>query len=121
MFETRFILAEILVLAGTAGAGGMAPPPITRISARLKRVHGRVQFRRECTRTALYGTRTCTLALPLPQYAVISIYTAYAALYIYEIGKVREGLNFSLHGGGGGVSAKTRTASISIDLPLCLY
>ena len=37
MFPTRFSLAEILVLAGTAGAGGMAPPASTRISARLKR------------------------------------------------------------------------------------
>ena len=33
-----FTLAEILVLAGTAGASGMAPPTSTRISARLKRV-----------------------------------------------------------------------------------
>ena len=33
---TRFILAEILVLAGIAS--GMAPPASTRISARLKRV-----------------------------------------------------------------------------------
>ena len=31
-------LAEILVLAGTTGAGGMATPTSTRISARLKRV-----------------------------------------------------------------------------------
>ena len=34
----RFILAEILVLAGTAGAGGMEPPTSTRISTRTKRV-----------------------------------------------------------------------------------
>ena len=40
MFPTRFSLAEILVLAGTAGAGGMAPPTSTRISAWLKRVQG---------------------------------------------------------------------------------
>ena len=33
---TRFSLEEILVLAGTTGAGGMAPPTSTRISARLK-------------------------------------------------------------------------------------
>ena len=32
----RFILAGILVLADTAGAGGMAPPASTRIPARLK-------------------------------------------------------------------------------------
>ena len=37
---TRFSLAEILVLACTAGANGMAPPTITRISARMKRVLG---------------------------------------------------------------------------------
>ena len=35
---TRYSLAEILVLDGTAGAGRMAPPASTRISARLKRV-----------------------------------------------------------------------------------
>ena len=29
-------------MAGTAGAGGMAPPTRTRISARLKRVQGHV-------------------------------------------------------------------------------
>ena len=34
----RFILAEILVLAGTACAGKMAPPASTRIPARLRRV-----------------------------------------------------------------------------------
>ena len=33
-----FSHAEILVLAAAAGAGGMAPPTSTRISARLKRV-----------------------------------------------------------------------------------
>ena len=37
---TRFSLAEILVLSGTAGAGVMAPPISTRISVRLKRVTG---------------------------------------------------------------------------------
>ena len=36
MFPTRFSLAEILVLADTAGASGMAPPTSTRISARLR-------------------------------------------------------------------------------------
>ena len=36
--RTHFSLAEILVQAGTAGAGGMAPPISTRISARMKRV-----------------------------------------------------------------------------------
>ena len=35
-------LAEILVLAGTAGAGRMAPPTSTRISARMNRVKGHV-------------------------------------------------------------------------------
>ena len=35
MFPTRFSLAEILILAGPAGACGMAPPSSTRISARL--------------------------------------------------------------------------------------
>ena len=35
---TGFSLAEILVLAGTASAGRMAPPASTSISARLKRV-----------------------------------------------------------------------------------
>ena len=40
MFPTHCSLAEILVLAGAAGAGGMAPPANTRISARLKRVIG---------------------------------------------------------------------------------
>ena len=39
MFPTLFSLAEILVLAGTAGAGGMPPPTSARISARLKCVH----------------------------------------------------------------------------------
>ena len=38
MFTTDFSLAEIVVLAGTAGAGGMTPPTSTRISARMKRV-----------------------------------------------------------------------------------
>ena len=32
-----FNLASVLVLAGTAGVGRMAPPASTRISARLKR------------------------------------------------------------------------------------
>ena len=36
---TRFILAEILVLDGTAGAGGRARPASTTISARPIRVH----------------------------------------------------------------------------------
>ena len=42
MFPTHFSLAEILVLAGTASAGRMAPPASTRISAWLKRIqeHG---------------------------------------------------------------------------------
>ena len=31
----RFSLAEILVLAGTASTGGMAPPTSTRISTRI--------------------------------------------------------------------------------------
>ena len=39
-FPTHFSLAEILVLPGTAGAGGMATPTNTRTSARLKRVQG---------------------------------------------------------------------------------
>ena len=34
--STRFSLAEILVLAGIAGAGRMTPPASTRIPARLK-------------------------------------------------------------------------------------
>ena len=34
--RTRLSLTYILVLAGTAGAGRMAPPVSTRISARLK-------------------------------------------------------------------------------------
>ena len=38
--RTRFGPAETLVLAGTAGAGGIAPPASTRISARTKRVQG---------------------------------------------------------------------------------
>ena len=42
VFPTRFSVAEILVLAGTAGAGGMAPPAITSIFARLKCVQGHV-------------------------------------------------------------------------------
>ena len=33
----RFSLAGILVLAGTTGAGGMAPPASNTISVRLKR------------------------------------------------------------------------------------
>ena len=39
--RTYFSLAEILVLAGTADAGGMAPPTSTRMSARLKCVQER--------------------------------------------------------------------------------
>ena len=35
---TPFILAEILVLAGTPGAGGMAPPTNTGKYTRLERV-----------------------------------------------------------------------------------
>ena len=38
MFPTRFSLAEVLVLAGTAGTGGMALLTSTTISAMLKRV-----------------------------------------------------------------------------------
>ena len=38
---TRFSLAKILVLVDTAGAGGMAPPTSTRISAWLKRAQER--------------------------------------------------------------------------------
>ena len=34
--KTRFKRAEILLLAGNSGAGGMAPPTNNRISARLK-------------------------------------------------------------------------------------
>ena len=41
-FPTRFSLPEILVLAGTTGAGRMTPPTSARISARLKRVQGHV-------------------------------------------------------------------------------
>ena len=37
-------LAEILVLDGTAGASGMAPPASTRISARMKCVRDSTQF-----------------------------------------------------------------------------
>ena len=39
---TRFSLAETLALAGTTGAGRMAPPTRTRISAKLKRVRDTV-------------------------------------------------------------------------------
>ena len=45
--RTRFSLAEILVLAGTAGAGRIVPPASTRISARMKWVQGPAQFTRE--------------------------------------------------------------------------
>ena len=45
---TFFSLAEILVLDGIAGAGRMAPPTSTRISARLECVHSGTQFTREC-------------------------------------------------------------------------
>ena len=41
VFTGELCLAEILVLAGTAGAGGMASPTSTRISARLKCVQER--------------------------------------------------------------------------------
>ena len=37
-------LAEILVLAGTSGAGGMAPPTSNRISARMECVQGHVSL-----------------------------------------------------------------------------
>ena len=39
---TRFSLADILVLAGTAAAGRMAPPASTSIPARLECVQGHV-------------------------------------------------------------------------------
>ena len=42
VFPTHFSLAEILVLDGTTGAGGMAPPASTRISATMKCVQGHV-------------------------------------------------------------------------------
>ena len=38
MFLNTFQPAEIIVLNGIAGAGEMAPPTSTRISARMKRV-----------------------------------------------------------------------------------
>ena len=38
--NTHIILAEILVLVGTAGAGGTTPLASAKISARLKRVQG---------------------------------------------------------------------------------
>ena len=34
-FPSHFSLAELLVLAGTASTGGMAPPASARISARI--------------------------------------------------------------------------------------
>ena len=37
---TRYSPAEFQVLAGSTGAGGMAPPASTMISARMKRVQG---------------------------------------------------------------------------------
>ena len=46
-FRTRFSLAEILVLAGAAGAGGMAPPASTRIAGKAETSSG-TQFTREC-------------------------------------------------------------------------
>ena len=39
---THFSLAEILVLAGTAGTGGLTPPTLTRISVKMKCVQGHV-------------------------------------------------------------------------------
>ena len=42
VFPIGLSLAEILVLVCTAGAGGMAPPASTRISARMKRVQENV-------------------------------------------------------------------------------
>ena len=42
VLPARFSLAEIQVLAGTAGAGRIAPPTSTRISARLKLVQRHV-------------------------------------------------------------------------------
>ena len=44
VFPTLFSLAEILVLAGTAGAGRMALPASTRIATRLKSVQGPSSF-----------------------------------------------------------------------------
>ena len=43
VLPTRVSLAEILVLDGAAGAGRMAPPASTGISAKLKCVPGRVK------------------------------------------------------------------------------
>ena len=40
--STHFSIAEALVLAGPAGAGGTAPPTSTRIAARLKRDQGQI-------------------------------------------------------------------------------
>ena len=42
MLLNTFSLGEMLVLAGTAGAGSMTPPTSTRISARLKCGQGHV-------------------------------------------------------------------------------
>ena len=42
MFTTRFSLAEMILLDGTVGAGRIAHPASTRISARMKRVQGHV-------------------------------------------------------------------------------
>ena len=47
VFPSRFSPSDILVLAGAAGAGGMAPPFSTGIFARLKRVENDRQLTRE--------------------------------------------------------------------------
>ena len=61
----RCSLAEILVLAGSAGAGGMAPPASTRFSARLERVQDHSSPRGGCSVYAICW-RGRTAAAPGP-------------------------------------------------------
>ena len=52
-------LAEIMVLAGTAGAGRMAPPDSTRLSSRIK-----------CVQEHSSPANVCSKQLPPPMIAV---------------------------------------------------
>ena len=65
------ILPQFIVLADSAGAGSMAPPASTMISARLKRVANTVQFvsyrrlhRAASVGSVLLGGGLCLMAIP---------------------------------------------------------
>ena len=77
---TRFSLAEMLVLAATAGAGRMAPPTSTKISAGLKCVQGHV------SRVNMSPPHSTSAHLPTitVMYKCVRAYT-YARTYTYQL------------------------------------